>query len=52
MKEVFEFVEDSSKKLDRPIKDLDDIRNAIAALLDIRGREIDIEMSISPVEVR
>lgn len=52
MKEVFEFVEDCSKKLSRPIKDLDDIRNAISVLIEIRQKEVDIDMNIGPVEVR
>lgn len=44
-------MEDIQKKLSRPIKDLDDIRFAMAALKDIRENEIRIDMSIGPIEV-
>ena len=51
MKDVSEFVEDLMKRLNRPIKDLDDIRYAIAALKELRAGEIRIDMSIDPIEV-
>ena len=38
------------KRLSRPIKDLDDIRFAMTALKEIREMEIEIDMSISPIE--
>ncbi|KAL8616403.1 Dynein heavy chain 5, axonemal [Nucella lapillus] len=50
MKEVKDFVEDIMKRLSRPIKDLDDIRYAIAALKELREQEIRIDMSIDPIE--
>ncbi|XP_076449104.1 dynein axonemal heavy chain 5-like [Babylonia areolata] len=50
MKTVFDFTEDIMKRLSRPIKDLDDIRYAIAALKELREKEIEIDMSISPIE--
>ncbi|XP_025115342.1 dynein heavy chain 5, axonemal-like isoform X3 [Pomacea canaliculata] len=50
MEEIFGFMEDIQKKLSRPIKDLDDIRFAMAALKDIRENEIRIDMSIGPIE--
>ena len=40
------------KRLMRPIKDLDDIRMAMAALKEIRENEIRIDMTIGPIEVR
>lgn len=52
MEEIFTFIEEITKRLSRPIKDLDDIRHAMAALKEIRDREIMIDMSIGPIEVR
>lgn len=51
MEEIFTFLEDITKRLSRPIKDLDDIRHAMAALKEIRDKEIMIDMSIGPIEV-
>lgn len=51
MVEIFNFIEDLNKRLSRPIKDLDDIRFAMAALKDIRENEIRVDMSIGPIEV-
>ena len=51
METAFEFIDDYVKRLNRPIKDLDDIRLAMAALKEIRENEIKIDMSITPVEV-
>ncbi|XP_022805941.1 dynein heavy chain 5, axonemal-like [Stylophora pistillata] len=50
MEEILTFIEDITKRLSRPIKDLDDIRHAMAALKEIRDREIMIDMSIGPIE--
>ena len=52
MEGIFTFLEDITKRLSRPIKDLDDIRHAMAALKEIRDKEIMIDMSIGPIEVR
>ena len=51
MTEVLELAEDLMKRLNRPIKDLDDIRYAIAALKELRAEEIRVDMSIDPIEV-
>ena len=51
MDELSEFVSDYSKRLARPINDLDDVRGAMAALEDIRHNEIRIDMTLGPVEV-
>lgn len=51
MEEIFSFIDDFNKKLSRPMKDLDDIRFAMAALKDIRQNEIRIDMGIGPIEV-
>ncbi|EDO35603.1 predicted protein [Nematostella vectensis] len=50
MEEIFTFVEDMTKRLSRPIKDLDDIRLAMNALKEIRSQEIKIDMNIGPIE--
>lgn len=51
MESAFEFIAELSKRLNRPIKDLDDIRFAMAALKEIRENEIKIDMAITPIEV-
>ncbi|XP_066479011.1 dynein axonemal heavy chain 5 [Tiliqua scincoides] len=50
MENIFIFVEEISKKLNRPIKDLDDIRIAMAALKEIREQQITIDFQVGPVE--
>ena len=52
MEEIFEFIEDTGKRLNRPIKDLDDIRIAMKALSEVRENEIRIDMEIGPIEVK
>jgi dynein heavy chain len=51
MERIFTFIEDLTKRLGRPLKDLDDIRFAMAALKEIRDDEIRIDMLIGPIEV-
>lgn len=46
-----EQVDGISKKLQRPVKDLDDVRTAMAALKEIRENEITIDSSLGPIEV-
>ncbi|XP_055955514.1 dynein axonemal heavy chain 5 isoform X2 [Patella vulgata] len=50
MEEIFTFIEDMTKRLNRPIKDLDDIRFSMQALREIRENEIRIDMSLGPIE--
>ncbi|XP_069769396.1 dynein axonemal heavy chain 5 isoform X5 [Narcine bancroftii] len=50
MDEIFSFIENLSKRLNRPINDLDDVRGAMAALKDIRDAELKIDMTIEPIE--
>ncbi|XP_021344221.1 dynein heavy chain 8, axonemal-like, partial [Mizuhopecten yessoensis] len=50
MEEVCNFIEDYSKRLARPIRDLEDVREAMAALTDIRENTIQIDMTLGPVE--
>ncbi len=40
MEEIFTFIDNLSKRLSRPIKDLDDVRGSMAALSEIREAEI------------
>lgn len=51
MENIFTFVEEISKKLNRQIKDLDDIRIAMAALKEIRELQIHIDFQVGPIEV-
>ena len=51
MEEVFCSIDDWSKRLSRPLNDMDDIRSVMAALKEIRENEIRIDMSIDPIEV-
>ncbi|EDV25010.1 uncharacterized protein TRIADDRAFT_56504 [Trichoplax adhaerens] len=50
MELIFSFIENMAKRLSRPIKDLDDVRGSMAALMEIREAEIRIDMTISPIE--
>ncbi|XP_077982678.1 dynein axonemal heavy chain 5-like [Glandiceps talaboti] len=50
MEDIFNFIEEISKRLSRQIKDLDDIRVAMKSLKDIRENEIRIDMEIGPIE--
>lgn len=51
MEKIMELIDDYSKKLSRPINDLDDVRQAMAALKDLRENEIFIDSSLDPIEV-
>ncbi|XP_019376784.1 PREDICTED: dynein heavy chain 5, axonemal [Gavialis gangeticus] len=50
MENIFTFVEEISKKLNRQIKDLDDIRIAMAALKEIRELQIPIDFQVGHIE--
>ncbi|XP_062835458.1 dynein axonemal heavy chain 5 isoform X2 [Anolis carolinensis] len=50
MENIFTSVEEISKKLNRQIKDLDDIRIAMAALKEIREQQILIDFQVGPIE--
>ena len=52
MEEVFKSIGDWTKRLNRPLGDLDDIRSIMATLKEIREKEIGIDMSLDPIEVR
>ena len=51
MEQIMEQIEDFSKRLSRPIKDLDDVRQAMATQKEIRENEIYIDSCLAPVEV-
>lgn len=51
MEEILNFIDDYSKRLARPIRDLQDVREAMAALSDTRMNQIHIDMSLGPIEV-
>lgn len=51
MDEILGFIADIKKRLSRELRDLDDIRLLMKALHELREREIEIEMQISPIEV-
>ncbi|EDL08892.1 dynein, axonemal, heavy chain 5, isoform CRA_b [Mus musculus] len=50
MENILTVVEESQKKLSRPIKDLDDIRIAMAALKEIREQQISTDFQVGPIE--
>lgn len=52
MEQIFTFVEEAGKKLNRQIKDLDDIRIAMASLKEIREHQISIDFQVGPIEAR
>lgn len=51
MEQIFTFIDEASKKLNRPIKDLDDIRIAMATLKEIREHQISVDFQVGPIEV-
>lgn len=51
MEHVLSFIDDYSKRLARPIRDLEDVREAMGALTDIREKQIELDMTLGPVEV-
>ena len=49
---VYAVINEMERKLDRPIRDLDDVRLVMETLKKIRDQEVDMELSIEPIEVR
>lgn len=47
---ITDFVDNLMKLLSRPIKDLEDVRSAMASLNEIRDKAIYIDMTVSPIE--
>ncbi|XP_049585235.1 dynein axonemal heavy chain 5 [Syngnathus scovelli] len=50
MDQIFNFIDEAGKKLNRQIKDLDDIRIAMAAFKEIRESQIAIDFQVGPIE--
>ncbi|XP_030612273.1 dynein heavy chain 5, axonemal [Archocentrus centrarchus] len=50
MNDILSFVDAVTKRLQRPISDLDDVRAAMAALREVREAEVRIDATIGPVE--
>ena len=51
MDQIVEFEEEYAKRLHRPIKDLEDVRQAMTGLEAVRQNQIHIDMSLGPIEV-
>lgn len=49
---VYAVINEMDRKLDRPIRDLDDVRMIMETLGKIREQEVDMELRIDPIEVR
>ncbi|KAF4790048.1 hypothetical protein TURU_143619 [Turdus rufiventris] len=48
--EIFSFIENLNKRLSRPVHDLDDVREAMEALREIRENEMKIDMTVGHIE--
>lgn len=49
---VYAVINEMDRKLDRNIRDLDDVRMIMDTLSKIREQEVDMELKIEPIEVR
>lgn len=52
MERLFAQLTELSRRLERPLKDLDDIKGAIDILRKTRDLELDMDDAIDPIEVR
>ena len=52
MEKIVHFVTEYQKRLNRPVQDLEDVRQMMATLSEIRDGEIGIDLELIPVEVR
>lgn len=48
---VYAVINEMERKLDRTIRDLDDVRMIMDTLSKIREQEVDMELRIEPIEV-
>lgn len=48
---VFAVISEIDRKLNKPIRDLDDVRMIMDTLKKIREQEVDIDLKIDPIEV-
>jgi len=51
LSEIDSFMDGALAQLGRPIKDLEDVRLAMLALESVRRQQLDIDASLSPIEV-
>jgi len=51
MNSTFCFIDDMSAQLGRPISNISDVRLVVDTLCELRLRETDVEMTITPIEV-
>ena len=52
MEHINAFEEDINRRLTHAIKDLEDVRVAMAALELVKAQQIEIDMMLGPIEVR
>lgn len=50
MEGLIEYMESKTIKFSRKIVDIDDLRNAVETLTEIRETEVDIDMKVAPIE--
>ncbi|XP_032892362.1 dynein heavy chain 5, axonemal-like [Amblyraja radiata] len=50
LENILIFIEETSRKLNRPFNDLDDIRIIVSSLKEIREKQIEIDLQIGPIE--
>lgn len=48
---VYAVINELERKLEKPIRDLDDVRMIMETLKRIREQEVDMELKIDPIEV-
>lgn len=48
---MYAVINEMDRKLERPIRDLDDVRMVMDTLKKIREQEVDMELKIDPIEV-
>lgn len=48
---VYAVIGEMERKLEKPIRDLDDVRMIMETLKRIREQEVDMELKIEPIEV-
>lgn len=48
---MYAVINEMGRKLDRNIRDLDDVRMVMDTLSKIREQEVDMELKIEPIEV-
>ena len=48
---VYAVIKEMERKLEKPVRDLDDVRTIMDNLRRIREQEVDMELKIEPVEV-